>query len=437
MLFLVFAKRIGVCAAVAWLLTASASAATPPNIVLIISDDQGWTDYGFMGHPYIRTPHLDALAKQSIVFPRGYSCTSLCCPSLASIITGQAPHRTQICNNDPPKQGMTAKELAGDARYAADRKRMIGKMDLLATLPRMLATKGYVSFQTGKWWQGNFATGGFTAGMSTGVMAKGGRHGDAGLDIGRKTMQPIFDFIDTAAKDQKPFFVWYAPMLPHQPHNPAEKYLAPYRDKTQSAFEQKYAGNVEWFDDTCGQLLKHLETAKLADHTIVMTVTDNGWIQDPNANRFVRSKLSPYDAGHRTPIMIRRPGRIKPAKSAALASSLDIAPTVLAAVGLKPHADMSGLNLLDAVAVKNRTAIFGEDYAHDAVDIDSPARSLRFRWIIDGDWKLIVPNVKLEPNAAVELYRITADPFEKTNLAEKEPEQVKRLTKALDVEWTP
>ena len=88
------------------------SAQQKPNIVLIVSDDQGWTDYGFMGHPYIRTPHLDKLAAESLVFPRGYSVTSLCCPSLASILTGQSPHRTQICNNDPPKRGKAGKELA-------------------------------------------------------------------------------------------------------------------------------------------------------------------------------------------------------------------------------------------------------------------------------------------------------------------------------------
>lgn len=199
------------------------SAQQKPNIVLIVSDDQGWTDYGFMGHPYIRTPHLDKLAAESLVFHRGYSVTSLCCPSLASILTGKSPHRTQICNNDPPKRGKTAKELAADTEYAESRRQMVAKMEKLPTVPRLLAEQGYVSFQTGKWWQGNFATGGFTAGMSHGDPAKGARHGDAGLDIGRKTMQPMFDFMDTAAKDKKPFFVWYAPMLPHQPHNPPAK----------------------------------------------------------------------------------------------------------------------------------------------------------------------------------------------------------------------
>jgi uncharacterized sulfatase len=419
------------------LLVGSATAQSQPNIILIVSDDQGWTDYGFMGHPYILTPNLDKFAAQSLVFTRGYSVTSVCCPSLASILTGQYPHQTQICNNDPPKGGKLPKELASDPTYAKDRQRMIAKMEKLPTLPRLLAEKGYISLQTGKWWQGNFATGGFTAGMSHGDSAKGARHGDAGLDIGRKTMQPMYDFMDAAAKEKKPFFVWYAPMLPHQPHNPPEKYLAHYKDKTASEFERKYAGNVEWFDDTCGQLLDYLEKTKLAENTIVVYLTDNGWIQDPAANKFLRSKLSQYDAGHRTPIMVRWPGKVKAAKSEALASSLDIAPTLLAAAGVKPDAAMAGLNLLDEAAVKARPAIFGEDYTHDAVDIDKPASSLRFRWIIDGEWKLIVSNRAVEPKAEIELYHITADPAEKTNLAATEKDRAAALAKKLDVWWKP
>ena len=79
-----------------------APAAEPPNVVLIISDDQAWTDYCFMGHPHVRTPHLDRLARESLTFRRGYVPSSLCCPSLASIITGLYPHQHRVTSNDPP-----------------------------------------------------------------------------------------------------------------------------------------------------------------------------------------------------------------------------------------------------------------------------------------------------------------------------------------------
>ena len=86
-------------------------------------------------------------------------------------------------------------------------------LENVPTLPRVLKELGYLSLQTGKWWQGHYSRGGFTHGMT-----QGQRHGDRGLDIGRKTMQPIYDFVELAQKEHQPFFVWYAPMLPHQPH---------------------------------------------------------------------------------------------------------------------------------------------------------------------------------------------------------------------------
>src|SRR5689334_9645874 len=89
-----------------------------PNIVLIISDDQAWTDFSFMGHPHIQTPKLDHLAMESLTFPRGYVPSSLCCPSLASIITGLYPHQHMVTSNDPlaPK-GMKTAEFRKSAAF--------------------------------------------------------------------------------------------------------------------------------------------------------------------------------------------------------------------------------------------------------------------------------------------------------------------------------
>jgi uncharacterized sulfatase len=100
---------------------------------------------------------------------------------------------------------------------------LISHIDPLPTLPKMLKEVGYVSFQTGKWWEGNFSRGGFDEGMTRGFPEPGGRHGDEGLAIGRETMQPIDDFIDR--NKERPFFIWYAPMLPHDPHTPPQALL--------------------------------------------------------------------------------------------------------------------------------------------------------------------------------------------------------------------
>jgi arylsulfatase A-like enzyme len=413
------------------------SHAAPPNVVLIISDDHGWTDYGFMGHPQVQTPHLDRLAAKSVVFPRGYVPASLCCPSLASIITGKYPHQHRIVSNDPPHPPeLKGAEWRKSPEFLKGRQKMTSFMKEAATLPRLLAPLGYRSFQTGKWWQGHFSTGGFTDGMSVGDESKGGRHGDDGLTIGRKTMQPMFDFITGRVAEQRPFFLWYAPMLPHDPHNAPERFVAKYRDKAPNLATAKYWANIDWFDETCGQLLDFLDEKKLTENTIVLYVADNGWIQSVGVNRFdPRSKQSPYDGGLRTPIMVSWPGRMQPARNETLASSLDLAPTVLAAVGAEIPRDLPGVNLLDAAGPAKRAAVYGECFTHDAVDLDRPGSSLRWRWIIEGNWKLIVPAPQNEPSGMAELFDLAGDPFEKTNLAEANVGRVKDLRAKLDAWW--
>ncbi len=415
------------------LLTALAlRAAPPPNIVMIISDDHAWTDYGFMGHAQIKTPHLDKLAAQSLTFRRGYVTSSLCCPSLATILTGRYPHEHRITSNDPPleQNGNPGVPKLKNPAFLAGRERMNQHMDAAPSLPRLLAARGYVSLQTGKWWQGNFKRGGFTEGMT-----KGDRHGDAGLDIGRKTMQPIYDFIGKAKSESKPFLVWYAPLLPHDPHTPPERILAKYRDQSPSLHVAKYRAMVEWFDETCGQLLAHLDGQGLADNTIVVYLADNGWIQNPDNPRYApRSKQSQYDGGLRTPIMIRWPARVKPSQPDALASSIDIAPTLLRACGAEVPDGLSGINLLDESAVAARDTIYGACFTHNAVDLDVPAKNLRWRWCIQKDLKLIVPGPN-EPSAPVELYNLAADPGEKSNLASERADSVAALRAKLDAWW--
>ena len=301
----------------------------PPNVLLILSDDQAWTDYGFMGHPVIQTPNLDRLARESAVFPRGYVPTSLCRPSLASLITGLYPHQHQVTGNDPVFVGEAGKPRYENADYLRLNKNLIERFQSQSRLPELLAQQGYVSFQSGKWWEGDFSTGGFTEGMTHGDATRGGRHGDAGLKIGREGLRPIVDFIESAGT--QPWFVWYAPILPHQPHNPPERLLKKYQAEGTSIHVAKYYAMCEWFDETCGELLDHLKANGMEENTLVFYVTDNGWIQNPNQPRFdERSKRSPYEGGIRTPILIRWPGQIAPEKYPdTLASSLDFVPDIL------------------------------------------------------------------------------------------------------------
>jgi uncharacterized sulfatase len=420
-------------------LTAAVPArSAPPNVVLIISDDQGWGDYSFMGHPRIRTPHLDRLAAQSLTFRRGYVPSSLCSPSLASILTGLYPHQHKITSNDPPlPAGKNAPEADRDPAYRALRGEMIANFEKVPTLPRLLGGEGYASFQSGKWWGGDYRRAGFTAGMTHGDPDRGGRHGDEGLTIGRRGMQPVLDFIDASSARHVPFFLWYAPMMPHSPHTPPARLLDKYKERAPSLEVAKYWAMCEWFDETCGTLLDHLDRKGLAAETLVVYVCDNGWIQDPEADRYApRSKQSPYDGGLRTPIMVRRPGKVAARMSDRPVLSLDIAPTILAAAGLRPTPEMPGVDLLDDRAVERRRAIFGEVFEHNAVDIHRPSSSLRYRWVIADDWKLILPAPRNEADPGLKLFDLAHDPGETENLADVLPMCVARL-KALINDWWP
>lgn len=421
---------VSLCFSVA---SAVAVADPPPNIVLIISDDHHWGDYGFMGHEVVRTPRLDRLASESLVFPRCYVPGSLCCPSLASIISGKYPHQHKVVGNDPPRPAnMKQADFYKSQSFVDGREVMSRHLAEAGTLPTLLQRKGYLSLQTGKWWQRDYSRGGFTHGMT-----KGGRHGDEGLDIGRKTMAPIYDFIAEARSQEKPFFVWYAPMMPHDPHTPPERLLAKYRDKTPSLHVARYWAMVEWFDESCGQLLDHLDEQGLARNTIVVYVTDNGWITNPDTGRYAeRSKQSPYDGGLRTPLMIRWPGHVAAMQSSRVVSSIDIAPTLLAAVGIERSPDLPGIDLLAPGAIDQPRNIFGECFTHDIVDLNEPAASLRWRWgIVEDRWKIIVPANRNQAGGKPELYDLTADPGEKNNLATEHPDRVSAMSEILDAWW--
>lgn len=414
--------------------------AAPPNVVMIIGDDQAWTDYSFMGHKTIRTPNLDKLASESLLYTHGYVPSSLCRPSLASMITGLYPHQNKITSNDPPlPAGKKLGQAARDPAYLKQRQQMAAYIEKVPTLPRLLGERGYVSLQTGKWWEGNACRcGGFTEAMTHGDPTKGGRHGDEGLKIGREGLRPVFDFLDEAKKDGKPFYLWYAPMMPHSPHNPPEQFLAKYRDKTPSIHVARYWAMCDWFDSTVGELLAKLDKNGQAVNTIVVYLHDNGWIQEPDSPAYApKSKRSQYDGGLRTPIMIRWLGKVKPGVSERLAMSIDLAPTLLTAIGAKPTDAMPGINLLDAKAVAARPAIFGEIFEHNAVDIDSPSANLMYRWVVEGNWKLIVPHEPNVKGGKAELYDLSKDPTETNNLAAKHPDRVAELKKKLDTWWKP
>jgi uncharacterized sulfatase len=416
---------------------AKPSAKKRPNIVLIIADDQAWTDFGFMGHKLVKTPAIDALAAQSARFDHGYVPTSLCRASLATLLTGQYAHQHCICFNDPPKGIGREEAHPFIARSPA--------------LPRILSTVGYKSFQTGKFWEGHYANAGFTDGMTV-----KGRHGDTGLAIGRTTMEPIEKFLDRTG--DAPFFLWYAPMLPHTPHNPPQKYLDEYAEKGLDKATQAYYATIRWFDDSVAALLKMLDDRKLSEETAILFIVDNGWAVPLAGERTaygVRSKNSPFDGGLRTPVLVRWPGRTQPGIHEDLVSSIDVVPTLLDIAGLDyATKGLPGLSLLGVSTGKSakldRDTLYGELYLHTATKLGDPQADMTYRWIRRGDWKLIRPsdvarrsavtpiggdplNRVINPTDGPFLFDLRHDPHETKNLA-NDPSKaglVKELSEAL------
>ena len=440
--------------------SAGAGQPAPPNIVLIISDDQGWTDYGFMGHPHIQTPHLDRLAREGVLFPRGHVPTPLCRPSLMSLATGLYAFQHGVTGNDPARPaGATKPRPAGTAIRdpAALRKRLITKIERLPTIAKILGWHGYLSHQSGKWWEGGYRIGGFTHGMTRGFPQPGGRHGDDGLKIGRTGMGPVFEFIDHTVAAGKPFFLWYAPFMPHQPHDPPARLREKYDRLGLDPALARYYAMCEWFDETCGALLGYLDAKALRENTLIVSVCDNGWIQRTaetpvpegwKGGFAPHSKRSVREGGVRTPILFSWPGRLRPGIRQDLVSSIDILPTVLGAAGVPAPAGLPGLNLWtnlrSGAALKGRI-LFGDSYAHDIADVDHPEASLLNLWCIEDEWKLILAYDGVVPESAkvfhpdtepVQLYQVVKDPQETQNLAARYPDRVARLRQQIE-QWYP
>ncbi|UMB54141.1 sulfatase-like hydrolase/transferase [Lutibacter sp. A64] len=404
---------------------AEQNATQPPNVVFILSDDQSWTDYSFMGDGNIETPRIDQFTEESLTFTRGYVPTPLCSPSLATIITGLYPKNHGIIGNDKVyERGADRKESRNNRNEAY--KPIIAAFEKQTTLPDMLKEKGYLSFQTGKWWHGNHKIGGFDYGMTHGDPERGGRHGDYGLEIGRKGLDTINSYVDLALKEKKPFFLWYAPFLPHRPHNPPQRLLDKYLKKTDSEHMAKYWAMCEWFDETCGQLFDLIDDKGLTENTLFVYVCDNGWKQDPEKSGYIKtSKRAPYDLGIRTPIMYKWAGKITPKIDAeTIVSSIDMVPTVLDILGIKKPKNLPGVNVLDKKALTERKGVFGEVYAHD---FDTIENSMYYNMAIFPPYKIIVPDPVRKKEEIVQLFNIDDDPYEKNNIAESNPEIVEDL----------
>lgn len=393
------------------------SDAPPPNIVLIIGDDFGYPYFGFMGSDLVETPNLDQLAKEGTTFTHGFTTASWCRPSLWTLLTG--------LHFDPRTPDWLAQDLDSERRSA--QAAHIAILDRTA-LPRLLGGQGYVSFQGGKYWEGDPSVAGFTTGThdfegdNIGQVLAGG----SGLRLGRETMQPLWEFLDVNGHTH-PFFVWFAPALPHRPHDAGEEFLDPYRNRDILTQAQLYYANITRFDASVGELLRYLDEKELRSDTLVVFISDNGWEQSAHraTNEMIggdRGKHSIYEYGFRTPIIFSWPGHIdEGVMRRELVSSVDLFPTLLDYAGIDTPPGRMGISLyplLSKGGTYERRQVIGE--VQELRDPSLRKRQYRLEperayFLRDSVWRY----VWFSDRQADELYRIEEDPREAHNLIAK------------------
>ena len=423
-----------------------------PNVLLIITDDQGFGDLGCNGNPVIRTPNLDALAKESVRLTNFY-VSPVCSPTRASLLTGRYNYRTGVIDTYLGRSLMHADE---------------------ATLAEMLRWAGYRTGLFGKWHLGdNYPMRAMDQGFGESLVLKGGGLGQPSdipgggsyfsptlLHNGKPQMtegyvsdvltDAAMEFID--ANRSRPFFACLAFNAPHEPLKevPKDQYetykamdLSPSRfvapgwplpERIDSDKVARVYAMVSNIDGNVGRVLARLKELNLERDTIVVFMTDNG-PQQPRFNAGMRGlKGSTYDGGIRVPCFIRWPGGFGPVPGAyvdRVAAHIDVAPTLLDACGIPqpPAVAFDGVSLLPLLrgdvsneAWPDRTLFF-QWHRGDAPEAERAIGARNQRW------KFVQPagaNGK-EYQPRYELYDLAAEATETRNVAEKHPEVVESI----------
>ena len=390
-----------------------------PNIILIMTDDQGWAQLGFRGDDVLQTPNLDRLASESVEFTRFY-VSPVCAPTRASLMTGRYNYRTGVVDTYIGRAMMHGDEV---------------------TLAEMLSEAGYQTGIFGKWHLGdNYPMRPIDQGFGQSLVHKGGGIGQPSDPPGNSYFDPVLQlngrakpykgyctdiFFDTAAmfveqNQDRPFFAYIPTNAPHSPYDVPDSYIEPYKAKGLNDKDARIYGMITNIDENVGRLLDRLERLALARDTIVIFMTDNG----PTTQRFTAGlrdqKASVYEGGIRVPFLLRWPARVKPRTEERIAAHIDVLPTLAEAAGVPLPAGRQ----IDGVSLLPRLLRPEEDVPERTLFIQShrgnePVLYRNFAAITQR-YKLVQPlsfGKTMPPNAPLELYDMESDSGEKRNLA--------------------
>lgn len=420
-----------------------------PNIIFILADDLGYTDLGCYGNPYNETPHIDSLSRGGIRFTQAYAASTVCSPSRAAILTGKHPARLKLTNF-----------LVGDRTDSlsnlrpAQWTRYLGAREL--TLAERLKKLGYQTGMIGKWHLGGGDT-----------IAPWGQGFDFTRMIGRNGLDyynySIYEdsykksFVDQGThyltdklsdyatefigkqNAQQPFFLYLCYSAPHVYLVPRGdklgKYLRKY-EKFNGYYNPDYAAMIESMDDGVGRVLAQLKAQNLLENTLIVFTSDNGSVGLPelgpiptNSAPLRKWKGHVYEGGIRVPTLFFWKGQIAPKQVCEqYFSNVDYVPTLMALLGEKDGATPDGKSMLPLLQepqkALDRGALYWH-YPHFSNQLSRPAAAIR-----EGNWKLVE---HYETNA-LELYDLSKDLGETTDLATQYPDKVKSLHQKLQ-QW--
>lgn len=406
-----------------------------PNILLIVTDDQGYGDLSLHGNPHLRTPHLDRLAASGVQFER-FFVNSFCAPTRAALLTGRWPLRTGCHGVTHNREAMRPSEvtLAEALREAGYRSACIGKWHNGEQYPFTPQGQGFdefFGFNNGHW--NNY----FDA-----ALLRGTQHESTQGYISDVLTDEAVKFI--ATNKASPFFCYLSYNAPHSPYQVPDRYFDKFKARGFKGALAAFYGMCENLDDNVGRLLAHLEAERLAENTIVLFLTDNGGTAGVKTyNAGMRGgKTSLHEGGSRVPLFIRWPAAnwtphvVKP-----LVSHIDLYPTLLDLCGVPAPAGprLDGVTLrpllerADAAGWPERML-----FTHNPIDESNrypgAVRTQKYRLVREIPGPAGGSSAKADDASARpwQLYDMENDPGQQRDLAEAQPDIVRDLAARYD-----
>jgi len=401
----------------------SAGTERKPNVILVMTDDQGYGDLSYHGNKILKTPNLDRLHDQSTRLT-DFHVSPTCSPTRAALMTGRYCNRTGVWHT-----------IMGRSLIRRDE----------VTMADVFKSSGYRTGIFGKWHLGdNYPFRPHDRGFDEALVHKGGgigntqdywgngyfddtyfRNGEPEKFAGYCTdvwFSEAMKFIESH-KD-RPFFCYLSTNAPHSPYRVPGKYSEPYKNKGVNA---NFYGMIANIDENMGLLMKRLDALGLTDNTILIFMTDNG-SSEPHYNAAMRGdKGDPYDGGHRVPFFVRWPGVLDSGHDVErLTAHIDVVPTLIELCSLKKPASVDFDGRSVACLLKGDDGSWPErTLITDSQRVDHP-KKWRKSAVMTERWRLI--NGK-------ELYDIKADPGQQNDEASKHPEVKAKLREEYEKWW--